>query len=485
MNGSQRLNKGQISRFVSELKNSILNAKADISAIGSQINEFQRIYIPTLRGLRKIDAQKNEDLYLERTLIDYFSNDDGSYPQLDNIFTGLTFYEDIKKLLLGPQSDLEIVSTYEEFLSKNFFEGKIINLIPRHDDDVVHVRIDNVERPIHQLGDGIQAIIVLTYPLFLNKDKNLLAFIEEPEHFLHPGFQRVFIETLLKPEFSKFQYFITTHSNHLLDITLDVDNVSVYTFNKKNEDSSSFQIENIDNDNIEILSLIGARNSSVFLTNCTIWVEGITDRIYLRKYLELFQKNQEIYYQEDLHYSFVEYGGGNITHWSFLESKDKDVENIIVDRMCGISFLVTDNDGAGYNKDGSVPSPSKQTAKYLRHKELEKKLGERYYLLESREIENLLPPEVIENVIRDYEKNNTDLDFKNLTLSKYQKSKLGKYLDDKIIGKKRKYSTDSGTIKDKVVFAKKAVSHISDFNQLTTEAKKLTEKIYYFIKENN
>src|SRR5690606_38667289 len=152
---------------------------------------------------------------------------------------------------------------------------------------------------------------------------------------------------------------ITTHSNHLLDLTLDIQHVSVYTF-KRNGDLDGvpqFVFENVDNDSSEVLRLLGVRNSSVFLTNCTIWVEGITDRIYLRRYLELYisRLNRKIF-KEDIHYSFVEYGGSNITHWSFLSESDESIPNIIVDRLCGKLFLITDRDGAGLKMDGSPDS---------------------------------------------------------------------------------------------------------------------------------
>ncbi len=157
--------------------------------------------------------------------------------------------------------------------------------------------IGNQERiQFLKLGDGIQSIIILTYPLFFNQGENMLFFFEEPEQCLHPAYQRVFMETLMRKEFDTFQYFFTTHSNHLLDITLDIDKVSIYTFKKTNDsmDNPTFEIENVDNENTDILRLIGVRNSSVFLSNCTIWVEGITDRIYIRKYLAVFQKHKTI-----------------------------------------------------------------------------------------------------------------------------------------------------------------------------------------------
>ena len=65
-------------------------------------------------------------------------------------------------------------------------------------------------------------------------------------------------------------------------------------------------------DNVKILDLLGVRNSSVFLSNCVIWTEGVTDRMLLRKLLELFT---DFSYLEDRHYSFAEYGGSNLENF--------------------------------------------------------------------------------------------------------------------------------------------------------------------------
>ena len=112
-----------------------------------------------------------------------------------------------------------------------------------------------------------------------------------------------------------------------MDLTLDYNNISVYKFKNKGYDNkqSQIQVTQIEKGNNSILKELGVKDSSVFLSNCTIWVEGITDRLYIRKYLELYQKYMyqngkiERIFEEDINYSFLEYGGGNITHWSFLD----------------------------------------------------------------------------------------------------------------------------------------------------------------------
>lgn len=464
------------SKFL-EVTNATLNRiRAFINANShSQNYDFKKIYIPTLRGLRPF-GDKKTDIYQHRTQQDYFHQ--SPYAE---IFTGLGLYDEIQTLLLGDLKSRKIVADFERFLSLHFFEGRPITLIPKLKSDVLDVKIgDEKEFPIFNLGDGIQSIIILTFPLFKYRDISVLAFFEEPELYMHPGLQRTFLN-VLATEFPNHQFFLTTHSNHFLDITLDTQSVSVYTFTKEfeasdgEEKSPKFRIENVSNADVRSLELLGVRNSSVFLSNCTIWVEGITDRRYLRHYLRLYQEKIQSEsglkeFKEDLHYSFVEYGGGNITHWSFL---DGNTDNIVVERLCGRLFLVCDKDSS--------------TAKVERQNKLKECLGDRFYCLECREIENLLTPEVLQTVMRHHE--GDAVEFNEVTEARYKSELLGDFIESKMLKQKptRKggYKTESGTIKDKVGFCNQAIEAITNYDQLSDEAKRLAERLFNFIRANN
>lgn len=446
-----------------------------------EVPSFTKHYIPILRGMRPL-AEK-EDLYHLRTVKDYFSGTD-SLPF--ELFTGINSYQQIKESLLGNLTNRRLVKEYEEYLAGTFFEGKPIALIPSINSDVLTIKIgDEKEQPIYNLGDGIQTIIILTLPLFLNKGKNLLIFIEEPEIYLHPALQRKLLETLLKHDgFENYQYFITTHSNHFLDLTMDYSDISIYSLRKyfdegeHEEKNAKYIIENLSYGDTSALELLGVRNSSVFLSNCTIWVEGITDRLYFRHYLEKYMEHlrdtsSDSYKElrEDYHYSFVEYGGGNITHWSFLQELDGET-TINVGRLCGKLFLIADGDNDA-------------TSKKPRHQKLSDKLGDRFYLLRCREVENLLSKDILGKVISDYEGVAYTPDFVE---EDYKDKYLGEFIEEKLGSSKKRrgsYKSDSGTIKDKPTFCKKALGYIEDWNNLSDEAKQISEKMYQFILQNN
>lgn len=149
--------------------------------------KFEIIYIPILRGLRPIQVgisnkfEQTSDNYNLRTIQDYFSKDDH---MKKSIFTGLNLYEDTKRLLLGDKNGREKIKKFELFLSETFFSGQEVTLIPHINKDVLLIGIGNEERPVYELGDGIQNIIILLYPLFFNQHKRMLVFIEEPENSL-------------------------------------------------------------------------------------------------------------------------------------------------------------------------------------------------------------------------------------------------------------------------------------------------------------
>ena len=302
---------------------------------------------------------------------------------------------------------------------------------------------------------------------------------------MHPGLQRKFIETLLTHKgFEGFQYFFTTHSNHFLDITLDFDNnISIYTIKKdfdeaeEDEKVPKFIIQNLSNGDKNLLKLLGVSSSSVFLSNCTVWVEGVTDRFYIRHYLQLYQKylkwqdSGNIEFSEDYHYSFVEYSGSNITHWSFLDKEEKPIN---AERLCSTLILIADKD----------------ESKEERHNKLREILDDRFILLNVREIENLIKKGILLKIIKNYEKleEGNELDTHEFEEADYKDKPLGKFIQEKILKtpqRRGSYQDDSGCVSNKVDFCEKAIECIKSWDDLSVEAQELTKGIYNFIKSQN
>ncbi|HIC76882.1 ATP-binding protein [Pseudoalteromonas sp. L21] len=443
-------------------------------------SNWSKIYIPTLRGLRHVAEL---DIFEQRTKLDYFSNMNQNECE---VFTGHNLYKDLTEHLLGSFDKRQKVRDYENYLSENFFFGRDISLVPMLDKHVVYVKEgDDEDRPIYDLGDGIQSIILLTYKVFM-AEKPTIFFIEEPEHFLHAGLQRTLIETFAKHK--EHLFFMTTHSNHFLDLVQERDDISIQQVSRVNGES----IVQASLDYGELLNELGVRASSVLLANCSIWVEGVTDKLYLRAYLNKYieelededKKSKLKSYHENLHFVFTEYQGSNITHWDFSDDVENDGNETPAKRLNRNILLIADADIEGKGE---------------RVESLRKALSEAFYLLEYKEIENYIPFDILIDTAKarwDTFKLRTgsNIDrFENMKeeLFKSNKYGIGEVLEryvDKADGLERKfYSDKSGTIKDKVKFCHTAISLMneSDDWKLTPELTSLCETVWDFIESHN
>lgn len=349
------------------------------------------VYIPILRGLRHpvqvvSDQAEKSDVFSSRTISDYKL--DNVLNEKNAVFSGLTMYGELKRMLLGSKEGRQFVRDFEGFISSSFFEGKDITLIPDLDTDNVKMNIDDGEadRATFDLGDGIQSILISTFKIYQHQKESLVLFIEEPELMMHPAMQRILVETFIN-KFPNLQVFLTTHSNHFLDLTYDYpDDVAIFSF--RESEREKFIIENV-TDNTKILDLLGVRNSSVFLSNCVIWAEGVTDRMILRKILEL---DHSFDYKEDFHYAFAEYGGSNLKNFNFVQSDNK--EKVSISAISKKNYVIADNDA------------EKSGKRFERRQNIKMVLGEDQVFDEHIEIENLIPYSVwilaIEKLLKDH-----------------------------------------------------------------------------------
>lgn len=280
--------------------------------------------------------------------------------------------------------------------------------------------------------------------------------------------------------FEKHQYFMTTHSNMVLDASADANiNMSIFKFKKMKEQSDDrqekFTVEQCNNGDTSLLNELGVRNSSVFLSNCSIWVEGITDRLYLKHYLKLYVDKfpESKCFRENLDYTFIEYGGGNLVHFNFAQ--DISSEAINAKYINNKIFLIADND--------NTPRNSKKAE---RKDYLKKVLVDNFYELPVMEIENLITQETLKKILISQNRDKEGIICQKLNKDrKFQHQKLGKFIDGVFNGELRKYASASGTINNKLEFCKKAIEVTTDYDQLSFEAKALTEKIYNFIEQNS
>ena len=467
------------------------------------IISVEKSYIPILRGMRPVTEIENKQPYIERAQKDYFS--DKEKYNSSNIITGESLYHELKEHLLGEPEQREIIRKYEEKLSQYFFDNETITLIPKHDQDVVNIKIGSDKQfPISELGDGLQQVIILTYEAFIKKDETHAFFIEEPELHMHAGMVRQLMNFYLNE--TKHYYFFTTHSNHLLDMADESDQVIIQKFvkqPKKNpKDGFDFKIYRCDRDR-DLLASLGVKPSSVYLANCTIWVEGITDRLYITKYMEKYlaeleKSGSEQYkkyrrFMPNYHYTFVEYSGSNLTHWSFSDDYADHLDDKGLSAKAVASEMLLIADGDIKNKPERVKALQTEFKK------------ENYFILKCKETENTLPKDSIINVAKskfsrlraETKKSYDILLIDEITEENYfdhSEFGIGKLLDQAI---KKPTSTTTktafadgqgvGTIKYKLDFCREIIKDFDDHPnwQLTPKAKELCERIFQHIEKCN
>lgn len=423
-----------------------------------EYKNIKRYYIPTLRtahSLFNLELDKyskiESDVFLD-TLNNYYKLD-----KIDvEVFTGIHLYKEILNTRNSRREIREFFEKFENFIGKYFFDNKKIDIVAEFNKDEslagnnnlenisVHIEGEKDTRDLFRLGDGIQAIIILMYKIFMAENDSFI-FIDEPELNLHPGMQRLFLEQIttnsdLKKK--KLTYIITTHSNHLLDLTIEKENVSIYSFTPKKmpNGEKQFIIKNVNRGDNKLLQDLGVNNSSVFMANCSIWVEGISDRNYIKAFLKSYCDSiGKSYPKEDIDFAFFEYAGSNIDHYIFDDEIEKeDVEIVLKDiKALAISnriFLVADSDAS-----------KKNSKKGIRLKKLEDAKTDNFIpkvIWNIREVENLLTNEMWNEVLSEFcnktllKTKKEDLEIKianalsKYDSSNYRKKYIGEFLND-------------------------------------------------------
>lgn len=498
---------------------SILHLKNQLREILSilpkdSVKAFSKsIYIPALRTSHALTDKEGN-----RITEDFFKDTIFNKYNLNlsvEVFTGLSLYDEIIDSRNATREKRDKFHEFEKFLSQNFFKGVDIDIVSQmkkksvtsdNSEEVILVDFngETSTKKLYQLGDGIQALIILLYKIFMAKN-NSFFYIDEPELNLHPGMQRLFLEQIIKLnqtlEDRAHTYFITTHSNHFLDLTLETKNISIFSF-KSTLDSSGenkFIIKNVNHGNNELLRELGVNTSSVFLANCCIWVEGISDRLLIKAFILAYLKEKNsISIKEDIDYTFFEYSGSNITHYYFREEneidedQDSDFRNKIKSfTLSNKIFLLADSDCA-----------QKGEKKFTRLNELEKMQCDNFtpkIIWGFREIENLIPNRIWQHVLINFTKvspNDNTQDLINSALEHnnsldYKEKYIGEFLlkiKESVPTLKKIWKTsEGGTLNNKKELSETILNYViknkitwADFKE-NPEIIKLTKEIVTFI----
>lgn len=235
----------------------------------------------------------------------------------------------------------------------------------------IEIAIDTFLEPLTSVGTGVHEMILIG--MYLTTINSALICIDEPELHLHPRVQRNFLKFI--KEKTKHTYFISTHSNHFLDF--EVKNKAIYSVKKEAGSTKVAECRTLENQQ-SLLGDLGIRASEILQTNGIIWVEGPSDRIYIKKWLQFIKPELE----EGLHYTFQFYGGKILKHYTLEDKAFQEFINILLVNKNAI--LVMDSDCSKKH----TPSDLNQTKQRVME-ECEKS-NVICWVTEGREVENYL-----------------------------------------------------------------------------------------------
>lgn len=384
------------------------------------------------------NAQESLGNILHRIYENYYSEFDTKYvPAFRQIKTKLPeFKHEYEEYSSGPHIADQIIRysnpTYENQSHKKSFE-KLENFlrditqiddlkieIP-HDFSTINVLANGVFRPLEALGSGVHDLFILAAEIVLNEGK--LILLEEPETHMHPEFQRKLMRFL--SEEIDAQFFITTHSPVIID-TPEAKVFGVSTLDRQAMVKPLLTSQTRRNACREL----GYRASDLLQSNCIIWVEGPSDRVYLNHWI----RQADAKLCEGIHYRIMFYGGRLLSHLSLEDEQVGDfIQLLPINRAAAV---VIDSDL------GSRTQSLRETK--VRIIDEVREIGGIAWVTAGREIENYIPAAARERAIRAVHKN-----FNRLSGAKTRYGKPLEYLrlDGKIQSDKF----------DKLAIAKKAV----------------------------
>ena len=241
--------------------------------------------------------------------------------------------------------------------------------------------------PLSKMGSGLKTVVLVLLNLLVipnveeYKGKKIVYGFEELENNLHPALQRRLFEYIYDQAIKNNNIvFLTTHSHIAINAYFDKSKTSIYHVVKENGKAHIKRIESYI-DKSEILDDLDVKASDILQSNGIIWVEGPSDRIYIKRWLELFTPNE---YEEGTHYQFLYYGGKLLAQYSAKEVTD--LINIITTNRN--AAIVIDSDKR--SRSARINDTKKRIIEEFDH------LGMFHWLTKGKEIENYLPKQAIE-----------------------------------------------------------------------------------------
>lgn len=248
---------------------------------------------------------------------------------------------------------------------------------------------------LSQSGSSLRSVFTILATIRLNPivdQKSQLAenifCVEEPENNLHPSLLRRLLDFLATAKGGSLgSLVLTTHSSTAIDWASRRDDSAIFHIRRAQAGSYVSEARKYPAMR-ELLDDLDIRASEILQANGVIWVEGPSDRIYVRQWIEAHSRGT---LKEGIHYTIMFYGGKLLSHLSALPP-DEIEEAISLLRLNRNLAVIIDSDrkelkGVKFRAD--INSTKKRIIAEVQS------VSGYVWITEGKEIENYLTPRIL------------------------------------------------------------------------------------------
>lgn len=256
---------------------------------------------------RRLDAERNIVPEVESNDENINLNGEGASNLIRKIINYSEYDENIvqEELLAALNAIIYPETTYENIKIQQIDDGEELKW-------EIFLQEKGKRYALSKMGSGLKTIILVLANLLIipklkaYKDKKIIYAFEELENNLHPALQRKLFEYIYKyAQDNDIMIFLTTHSHVAINTFCDKEGTQIFHVEKQDGVSKMHKIDDYIS-KTTLLNDLDVRASDILQSNGIVWVEGPSDRVYIKRWLKVFGDDE---IEEGRDYQFLYYGG--------------------------------------------------------------------------------------------------------------------------------------------------------------------------------